>query len=178
MGLWSKISGLGKRAVSSPIDGAKKIVGVEAARENFNWISRLAKGLSPSSVRAGRVETFDHAMQRQGVTESDLDQLYSNHVLRFWIGAIMLIAGWIVTLTYVFKGDYIALLPAVGFSALCIAIMQSGSFRAYQIANRRFCDVSDWLKNRSAWVPFSFNLPPRKISKNRGVVKSKLNNDN
>lgn len=171
MGFWSKISGVGKRAVSAPVEGAKKIVGVEAAKENFNWIARLAKGLLPSSARAGRVETFDHALQRQGVAESDLDRLYSNHVLRFWIGAIMLIAGWIVTLTYVFSGDFVALLPALGFSALCLAIMQSGSFRAYQIANRRFCDVSDWLKNSSAWVPVSFSLPPRKVSKSRGVAK-------
>jgi len=174
MGFWSKMSEASKRAVSVPVDGAKKIIGIEAAKENFNWITSLAKGLLPSSVRAGRVETFDHAMQRQGVTESDLGQLYSNHVLRFWSSAIMLIAGWIVTITYIVEGDFVALLPALGFSALCLAIMQSGSFRAYQITNRRFCDVSDWFKTRSAWVPLTFKLPPRRGPKTRGLVKSKV----
>ena len=45
------------------------------------------------------------------------------------------------------------------FAAICLAQMFAGSFRAYQLSIRRFCDVSEWLVNKSAWIPFAFELP-------------------
>ena len=160
MSLWSKISGAGKRAVNAPVDGAKKLLGVEQARENLNWMGAIAKTLLPSSIKAGRIETFEHAMERQGVGEVELDRIYTNHVLRFWICSMFLLAGWAVGVSYLVGGQWLALFPLMGFTAICLSQMFSASFRAYQLASRKFCDVAEWLGRRSAWVPTSFDLPP------------------
>ena len=170
MGFWSKVGSLGKRAVNAPIERTKKMVGYESAKENFGWIGRLGRSLMPSSLKAGRVETFEHAMARQSVTDDDLDRIYTNHVLRFWICAIMLVTGLAVGLHYLMNGQKLIILPVIGFSAICLSQMFSGSFRAYQLANRKFCDVSEWMSRRDVWVPFTFDLPKAPARKTGGSV--------
>ena len=160
MSLWSKISGAGKRTVNAPIDSAKKLLGIDQARENLTWMGAIAKTLLPSSVKAGRIETFEHAMYRQGVSEVELDKIYTNHFLRFWISATLMLAGWIVGGSYLFGGQWLALFPLIGFSAICFSQMFSASFRAYQVGSRRFCDVAEWLARREVWVLTSYDLPP------------------
>ena len=159
MGLFERVGRLGKKSVNASVDQAKKVLGVRDVKENYNWILKLGKGLMPSSVKAGRVETFDAAMERQSVTLEDLERIYINHVLRFWIGCVMLVVGFVIAIKLTFNGDFFILLPIVGFSAICLSLMFSGSFRAYQISRRRFFDVSEWVKDKSAWIPASFALP-------------------
>ena len=156
---FNKIGGLGKRVVKAPVTQARKLLAVDEARENYNWISKLAKSLMPGSVKVGRIETFDRAMERQSVTTEDLEKIYTNHVLRFWISFIMLATGLAIAVKFAIEGQFLVLLPSLGFSAICLSQMFSGSFRAYQIAMRRFCDVSDWVANRSVWIPTTFDLP-------------------
>jgi hypothetical protein len=160
MGIMKKAGGLGKRLVTSPFRMAKGLVGVDQARENWRWITSLAGALRPGDPNGARVETFEHAMRRQGATEKDLEKIYTNHVLRFWICSLLLLVGVGVVVSYVFSGHALALFPGVGFVAICLSQMFSASFRARQLARRRFCDVSEWLADSSSWVPLSFNLPP------------------
>ena len=160
MGMWSKIGGAGKKMANAPVDKAKKLMAIEEAKQNWNWMTTVAKTLMPGSVKAGRIETFERAMERQNVSAEDLERIYTNHVLRFWISGFMLLCGWLVTASYAWSGHWLALLPALGFSAICGSQMFVGSFRAHQVATRKFCDVSEWVANRDAWVPLAFELPP------------------
>lgn len=163
MGLWKKVGGLGGKVTG----GAKKIIGLDQAKENLTWMASIGRTLLPSSIKAGRVETFEHAMQRQGVGEEDLEKIYLNHVLKFWICVIMLFVGWGVALSYVLSGHWVALLPALGFTAICFSQMFVASFRAHQIGQRKFCDVSEWLGDIGLWVPATFSLPPAKAPQAR-----------
>lgn len=160
MSFWTKMGGAGKRVVGSPVEGAKKLLAVEQIKENFGWMKSAAGTLMPSSVKRGRVETFERAMERQRVSHEDLDKFYTNYVLKFWISTILLATGWMVAILYLLDKQWLVLFPIVGFSAICLSQMFVASFRAYQLTNRKFCDVSEWIANRSAWVPWSFELPP------------------
>lgn len=160
MSIWSKFTGAGKKVVGSPISGAKKLLGVDQARENLTWMATIAKTLLPSSIKPGRVETFEQAMARQGVSGEDLDRIYTNHALKFWICVILLITGWGVGVGYLMQSQWLALLPLTGFTAICLSQMFAASFRAHQLAQRKFCDVAEWLIRKDAWVPRGFDLPP------------------
>jgi hypothetical protein len=169
MGFWSKVGGTGKKAAMAPVNHAKKLMGIDQARENLGWMAGLARGLLPSSVKLGRVETFEHAMARQDVTSEDLSRIFTNHVLRFWICAIMLLTGLAIGLNYMLAGSLISILPVIGFSAVCLSQMFAGSFRAYEIACRRFCDVGEWLSKPEVWVPLSFSIPDASAPKKTGA---------
>ena len=113
-------------------------------------------------------------MNRKEVTSEDLDRIYTNHVLRFWISLLMLFTGLAVCLSYWLAGNFMSILPMTGFAAVCLSQMFSGSFRAHQLASRRFCDVSEWLARREVWIPRGFSLPsPPPVKKTGTAVASK-----
>ena len=175
MGIMKKVGGLGRRAATAPFRAAKKLVGVDHARDNWRWIISLAGSLSPSSVKTGRVETFERAMERQGVGEEQLRKIYANHVIRFWACSALLLVGLGVLATYAASGKWLALFPGLGFAAICLSQMFGASFRARQLALRRFCDVSEWVADTSSWIPKSFSLPaPPKPPKRPGTSLRKV----
>lgn len=169
MGLWSKITGAGKKAAMAPVGSAKKLIGYDEALANAGWIGGLFKGLMPSSIRAGRIETFDHAMARLKVTSENQSRIYTNYVFRFWIFSAFSVIGLALGARYALAGSLISFLPVAGFEAVCLSQIFVGSFRAYQIANRRFCDVSEWLGRAGSWVPQGFSLPPAPQPKRGGT---------
>lgn len=160
MGVLNKLGSASKKVVTGPVGYAKRLMGIDHAKENLSWMATWAKAMLPSSIKKGRIETFERAMARQGVSEEELDKIYTNYVLKFWIGGMMLALGLAVAINYVIAGSHMVIFPTLGFSAICLSQMFIGSFRARQLGRREFSDVSEWLANPSSWVPTSFIIPP------------------
>lgn len=165
MGVFNKLGSASKKVVTAPVGFAKRLMGIEHAKENLSWMATWGKAFLPSSIKKGRIETFERAMARQGVSEDALDRIYTNYVLKFWIGAMMLALGVAIAVSYAANGSPMVMFPAMGFGALCLSQMFIGSFRARQLGRREFSDVSEWLADPSSWIPTSFALPPSAAAK-------------
>jgi hypothetical protein len=177
MGIFTSAGNLGKKVASAPVEQAKLIMGLEQAGKNLMWIKAMAMHLRPSAVKVGIVETFELAMERQRVSEHDLQQLFKSRVWTFWVCALMLALGIGIGANFIVDGDWVPLMPLGSYCAMVLAQMFGASFRAYQIENRRFCDVSEWFHKRDAWVPLTFALPAkpaRKSSSKSGASSSAL----
>lgn len=141
-------------------ESAKQMLAVEESKKNWNFIKAAAQSLNPKRIKAGREETFEAARERLHVEDEDLEKVYTNQVLKFWVVCILLAGGIVATLL---GQSWIGILPLIGFAALCLAILFNSSFRALQIKERKLFDVSYWAAHPEEWIPTSFSLPPAPV---------------
>lgn len=154
------------------VQNSKRMINYEQASSTWDAIKQLAGGLNPRSVRRGRVETFQSAYERLGLTEETLAKVYQNYFLKLYLSMVVGVGGTALTALYLAQGSsWAAVLAYLGFAAVCVSQMFSASFRMYQIRRRQLCDVKEWLKRRSEWLPLSVELPPAPKSKGTSLMK-------
>ena len=149
-----------KKAGEKIVDGGKKAVSYDEVKGNWGMIKDWAGRLNPKAIKPGRVETFESAYERLGLDEPTLALVYRNWFLRFYLVAGVYALGVAVAGFYIFSGKWMALLPFLGFTAVCGAQMFTSSFRMYQIRTRSLCPVSEWISRTGEWLVFSPALPP------------------
>lgn len=152
------------KAKEKAVGGGKKMLNYEQVSSVGSWIINSAKALSPWKKKAEgvRIETFEAATERLGVSEEDLGKQYQNHVLRFYLALMLWIGGTVITGFYLARGSWLSLLPYLGFTALCGAQMFSASLWALQIRRREFLGVARWAGMKSEWFPRELELPKAK----------------
>lgn len=164
--------GFFKRRGEKFVEGGKKMVNYDQAKSTWGAIQQLAAGLNPRSVRRGRVETFQSAYERLGLTEESLGKVYQNYFLKLYLSAIVGAGGTLLTGIHLAQGSSFAVVLAFfGFAAVCLSQMFSASFRMYQIRRRQLCDVKEWLKKSAEWFPTSVELPPPPKAKGSSLAK-------
>lgn len=156
--------GFFKKVGSKTADSAKKITNYDEISTNWQLIKRGVTALNPNNIKEGRVETFQNACQRLGLSESDMARVYFNWFVTFFISAVFLVAGLVVSISQAADGEWVSLMSMVGFGALCLSLMFRSSFKMYQMRIRTFCDVNQWVGNPLEWVPFGWELPKASVS--------------
>ncbi|WP_137921282.1 hypothetical protein [Hydrogenophaga sp. 2FB] len=115
-------------------------------------VFRTYKGLLSGNVAPKRVETFDAAVARQGLTEeflsSQLEKLKNLHVAMYVIGAFVLVyAVWLaITSSLLFGG--VSAFWAVGIFVRGYLY----GFRAWQIQNRDLIRLQDGIRIRGTYL--------------------------
>lgn len=164
--------GFFRRRGEKMVDGGKKMVNYDQARSTWASIQQMAAGLNPRSVRRGRVETFQSAYDRLGLTEESLAKVYQNYFLKFYLSLMIGAGGTVLTVVNIIQGNSVAVaLAYLGFIAVCVSQMFSASFRMYQMRRRKLCDVSEWFKRGAEWFPTTPELPPPPKSRGSSLVK-------
>lgn len=145
-------------------ESAKKMLHVERHKETFNAIASEFKARQNIKYRE---ETFEEAMQRQGLSDSDLKDAhkYQYNMFKFWatLGAFDLIA---MAYTLI-KGDYMATIPTVIFIGLAGSICLQASYKSYSINKRQLGVVDKWKKS-GEWFPKPFKAK----SQSKSMVQS------
>lgn len=107
-----------------------------------------------SAMAPGRRESFEEAMDRQNLTDNDLNQVYNQMAIEAIVLFGMAVLGFIVGVYFgFFAGLSSSALVAFFVSFACLARAGSCSFRNYQIRHRRLGMLSQWLGNPAEWVP-------------------------
>lgn len=159
------------------VNEGKTLLGAEEAKRYGNKIIEDAKkSLNPFSVKKGREESFENAMFRMGLSEEDINQSYTNHQLRFYIGLLIFIVAIIVLIKMLIQGNLFALGPAIACMALCFSQMFDGSFRTYQIRKRQLISISEWASDYKEWWPSRLLTKEEVEALKRKSKKSKSNN--
>lgn len=160
-----------KKTGDKIVDSGKKMVGYEDVKDNWSMIKGWLGSLNPKSIKPGRVETFENAYERLGLTEEDLKNVYKSWFLRFYLTLFVFAIGFFSVVYFVLNDNFISLLPFIGFSAICVSQLFASSFRLYQIRSREFVEVSNWFKNKSEWLPLTIDLP--EVKKTKKIVSFK-----
>jgi len=137
------------------VDKAKKFAGYEDIRKLSTQSKEIAGTvLSPKrAIACARNETFQEAMKRLGVTESDLEKNYRNFALLCWISlgfAVFLLSLATYCLAQL---NFLQALAGLSIASFCLASAFKFSFRAFQIRHQNLCGVKTWCERKSEWLP-------------------------
>ena len=137
------------------VDKAKKFAGYEDIRKLSTQSKEIAGTvLSPKrAIACARNETFQEAMKRLGVTESDLEKNYRNFAWLCWISlgfAIFLLSLAAYCLAQL---NFLQALAGLSIASFCLASAFKFSFRAFQIRHQNLCSVKTWYERKSEWLP-------------------------
>lgn len=99
-----------------------------------------------------RVESFDDAMKRLGLTENDIQVRYGNLCMASRImyagggGAMlfMLYAGW--------QGSIFQFVSSICIASVCFVSGAANAFRAWQIERRELGGFETWLQSPGDWA--------------------------
>lgn len=145
-----------KNGVFNTKDTAKKVINYEEAKQNWNVIKDMYyKMLKPGSINNAPVKkTFHETVLEQGLTQSDLNQIYFNYAISFYISAFFAILCLSSGAYSAFvNASFIGFLLGLSIFTVCLASMFRFSFNAFKIRHQKFCSVQDWWNNSNQWFP-------------------------
>jgi hypothetical protein len=170
------MAGFFKKAGDSAAKTVKSTVNWKGITGGWRMLGRAAKQIDPRELRnrPARVETFQSAYKRLNLTEKDLAANYQGLFLRFWIAAIFAMGGVALLALYCLNGRFGALLPGLGFLAICAGQMFVASFRSFQIRHRALTPPTLWAKHPEQWAPMGWSLPaaPKAKTMSEGVASA------
>lgn len=139
-----------KKSVSS-------IFGYGQIKETNSMIADMGKKiLSPKyQLEKSRIETFDEALKRLGVSYQDALGNHRNFVIVFYVSLIFSSICFTLAVDYMSSGNYLGLASTIAIMLVCLANCMKHSFRAYQIKVRRLCSFEEFgkggVKNFFPW---------------------------
>ncbi|KAF1702932.1 hypothetical protein [Pseudoxanthomonas kaohsiungensis] len=118
---------------------------IEHRKRTFAWLKRLiARG------NRGRVESFEQAMKRLGVSAAELQQRIAQVERMFYVYAIVGVAGLASLLLSPFVNNALSqFFMSAGVIGVCGAKAVVCRFRIYQMRERKFVAFGDWLLGRA-----------------------------
>ena len=136
------------------------LLNLDEAQGHFKDIKTLASHhLDPRSRKAGRSETFAHAVERMGLTAEDIASSYRLYSFRFnlfafFFGVAIALAGW-----GLLKGNWMLSVTSLGPAMVFVAMMFNASFRCFQIRHHELLPFSAWWHHREEWLPGEYEPP-------------------
>lgn len=137
-------------------DFGKKITNAEEIKKHSEDIMDLAGNyLSPKKIlKNAKVETFEDAKRRLKVTEGEINQVYKNYAISFYISLAFAFICFIGFIYYAFfMQQIIASLSTAAILCVCAINAFKFSFRAFQIKHKKLCSVNDWWERSYEWFP-------------------------
>lgn len=147
------------KVVKEKFEYSKKFLGTEHLDKSHNEIKNMASVyLSPNKeIKSARVENFKQAMERNGTTPKQLENIYKNYLISFYI-AISAFSFLIIFAFYqAWVGNgFISALACLSIALLSLANAFKFSFRCFQIKYQKLCSIKDYLNNKE-FFPFPLN---------------------
>jgi hypothetical protein len=106
-----------------------------------------------AAMRPGRVESFDQAMARLGLSEIGLPLINNQIVLQFYLTFFIGVIAMTLGVNYLIKGHAMAGAAGTGIALACLAAAAQASMRSYSIRHRSLGITSIWLASPSQWIP-------------------------
>jgi hypothetical protein len=132
-----------------------KLVSAEEIKGNASFIKEAGSLLllPGRAIKNSRVETFDEAVRRQGLTEKDLIQVHFNYSASFYISAFFGAICLALFSNALVAGSIMYALSTLAIFLVCLANAFRFSFRTFQIRHKKLCSVSEWFSRRNEWFP-------------------------
>lgn len=146
-----------KKKEKIKFEDTRKFLSTDQIVKNHNEIKDMASNiLSPKSkIKNARTENFQQAMERQGINNADLLQIYKNYVLAFYISFIAGTFSILYGFHLFVSGD--GLITTLSCTAMGIFCYSNGfkfSFRSFQIKYQKLCSVQDYWKRKEIFPRF------------------------
>ena len=163
---WTKNKATDLKNYTGEIFNAK---GIKSTTDEI--IDMAKQTLDPRAIKIERTESFEHAKQRLNLKMSDLNQLYYNYALSFYIAATAGLLCFVYLLYALFlERKFMASLSSLGIMLFCLANCFQFSFRTFQIKHQKLCSVKDWWNRGGDWIP-TITREIIKPSSSRDIVK-------
>lgn len=134
----------------------RSVLGSDMISETHTVIKDMAQSaISPKKMIANsKDETYDEAIERLQVDSIEVYKVYKNHVILLYFSLFFSIICFLGCLSSLFISKNIMVAASfVAIMLICLANSFRFSFRAYQIRNKKLCDVREWWDNASEWFP-------------------------
>ncbi len=135
----------------------KAFTGYDQIKDSAGYIKDMGKKiLSPKyQLEKARVETFEEALKRHGVTYEDVKVNHRNFVLNTYISLFFAVVCFVLALNYGFTGQLMATLAAISILSLCLANATKHAFRAFQIKYKILCSFKTFMDSGiENWFPW------------------------
>ena len=149
----------------------RDVVNADQIQSEWGNIKDMASDVLKPKKGSVREETFDNAVNRLNLKESDLAGAYKFHVVRLYIFGVGLCVGLASALAFLFNGSWVTSVACLGFSVAMAALSFQSSFRAFQISRRELIEVNFWAQHPGQWIPTSLTIPKTKRSSSNLPVK-------
>lgn len=162
-----------KNKVKDAKDFGGELLNAKQIKETTDDIISMAKkSLDPrQSANKVKPESFDHAKKRLNLKLNDLNQLYYNYSITFYISATALTICFLYLLYTLFiERKFLASLSSLAILLFFLANCFQYSFRAFQIKHQKLCSVKDWWNRGTDWFP-SITKEIIKPSSSRDIVQ-------
>jgi hypothetical protein len=134
-------------SVSSMINTVR--VGADAIGNGMQAVTASVSEVTSNA----RVETFDQALQRLGISDSDLPRIHNQILVQLYGAFSVAVIAALATVFFISSGGRGVLVPlvcaATGLSAL--AMWAQSSLQALQIRSRKLGLFGEWVSTPSQW---------------------------
>lgn len=138
----------------------EKVVNAEEIKSTWSEVTRIAKDNLLPSKGPVREETFNNAMSRLKLSESDLPKAYLYQLTRLYIFTVGLAIGLGFIVYFLITQNFMAMIACMGFSLAMAALSFQASFRSFQIQRRELVSILFWSQHPRHWLPLTTTLPP------------------
>lgn len=123
--------------------------GWDVVKNNANVIKNFADDLKAPETRVPPVQiTFEEAMKKYGLTESDVQRSMRNHFITACVCLVLCLAAFLWTFHLLWKGMILSGLVSLSLSALMGAYGFSEHFYYFQMKRRKLnVTLSEWASN-------------------------------
>jgi len=125
----------------------KKVVGADQIKDGAEYISTLREGLK---ARPETRETFENAVGRLNIKETDIHDSYKFHVFRFFLFVSLSVLAVVFGAYVASQGSWGAI-AFIGFLSVSLSQIFNASFRMMQIRYRELLPVKFWVENPKEW---------------------------
>ena len=143
--LFGEMSSFGgaKSLIGNALKGGSLIAGGVSA-----WTEATKKALEP-----GRIETFDTAMSRLGVSEEALPIIHNQMALQVYLTFFVTCIAFASTVNLAIRGGLFPALVAFFIGSAALAKMIQSSIQCEFIRERRLGIGRQWLAKPGVWLP-------------------------
>lgn len=133
-----------RSAFASTVRGASNIT---------NGASSISQATKNVLLNA-RVETFEVAMERLGLTNSNLPLIHNQIVLQVYLLFFLSLVATTLGVVYMVNGSNLSagMLASV-IAVSCVVFFSQNSLQAFQIRKKKLNLLSEWLASPAQWLP-------------------------
>lgn len=158
-----------KRATQATTDKVATLVNAREIRDTATTTAELARQVFVPA-KPGRMETFQHAVMRRGLSEADLAALHRQWAVLSCLFLVFMTAAAGAGVMFLLDGSVAGALASCGALLAFLGHYIKASFRAAQLEARTLFSLPFWLRRPSLWAP-AWTLPPApKAKPSRALV--------
>ena len=134
----------------------KKTINLEEAKTNFKDIREMSSAfLKPKKIENAKSrQSFTETVVAKGLSTADLDQIYVNYAISFYVSAFFALLCFCSGIYYAFfMLEFMPFVVSFSIFFVCLANMFRFSFNTFKIKSQKFCSVEDWWNNPVFWFP-------------------------